>query len=70
MKIVPGKKDYKAVRLHGQVTASWFQDNAALVKWVLAQPLASPLVCLDDGYDGIWHIIKQLALLRPTTRNP
>lgn len=54
-------KDYKVVRLHGQATVAWFQDNAALVEWVLAQPLASPLVCLGDGHDGIWNIIKQLA---------
>ena len=54
-------KDYKAVRLHGQATAAWLQDNAALVKWVMAQPLASLLVCLRDSHDGIWNIIKQLA---------
>ena len=54
-------KDYKAVRLHGQATAAWYRDNAALINWVLAQPLASPLVCIGDGHDGIWNIIKQLA---------
>ncbi len=54
-------KDYKAVRLHGQATAAWFQDNGALIEWVLAQLLASPLICIGDGHDGIWNIIKQLA---------
>ena len=54
-------KDYKVVRLHGQATEAWLQDNAALIEWVLAQPLASPLVCLGDGHDGIWNIINQLA---------
>jgi len=54
-------KDYKAVRLHGQATAAWYRDNAALINWVLAQPLASPLVGIGDGHDGIWNIIKQLA---------
>jgi hypothetical protein len=54
-------KDYKAVELHGQATVAWFQDNAALVEWVLAQPLASPLTCIGDGHDGVWNIIKQLA---------
>jgi len=54
-------KDYKAVRLHGQATAAWYRDNAALVEWVLAQPLAAPLACIGDGHDGIWNIIKQLA---------
>lgn len=54
-------RDYKAVRLHGQATGAWFQDNAALVEWVLAQPLASPLTCIGDGHDGVWNIIKELA---------
>lgn len=54
-------KDYKAVRLHGQATAAWYRDNATLVEWVLAQPLAAPLACIGDGHDGIWNIIKQLA---------
>lgn len=54
-------RDYKAVRLHGQATGAWFQDNAALIKWVLAQPLASELTCIGDGHDGIWNIIKELA---------
>lgn len=54
-------KDYKAVRLHGQATEAWFQDNAALIEWVLAQPLASPLTCIGDGHDGIWNILRQMA---------
>jgi len=54
-------KDYKAVRLHGQATAAWYRNNAALVEWVLAQPLAAPLTCIGDGHDGIWNIIKHLA---------
>jgi hypothetical protein len=54
-------RDYKTVRLHGQATEAWFQDNAALIEWVLAQPLVSPLTCIGDGHGGIWNIIKQLA---------
>jgi hypothetical protein len=54
-------RDYKAVRLHGQATTAEFQDNAALIEWVNAQPLASPLTCIGDGHDGIWNIIKQVA---------
>ena len=54
-------KDYKVVRLHGQATEAWLQDNAALSNWVKAQPLASPLTCIGDGHDGIWNIITQLA---------
>ena len=54
-------RDYKAVRLHGQATEAWLQDNAALINWVKAQPLESPLTCIGDGHDGIWNIITQLA---------
>ena len=50
-------RDYKAIRLHGQATEAWLQDNAALISWVKAQPLASPLTCIGDGHDGIWNII-------------
>lgn len=28
-------RDYKGVRLHGQATLAEFQDNAALIDWVL-----------------------------------
>lgn len=52
--------DYKAVQLHGQATIAEFQDNAALIEWINAQPLTVPLTCIGDGHDGIWNIIKQL----------
>lgn len=54
-------RDYKAVRLHGEVTEAWFQDNAGLIEWVQAQPKASPLTCIGDGHDGVWNIITELA---------
>lgn len=53
-------RDYKAVQLHGMATEAWFQDNTALIEWVQAQPLASPLTCIGDGHDGIWKIIQEL----------
>ncbi len=28
--------------------------------WVNQQPLASPLVCLGDGHDGIWNLFEQI----------
>ncbi len=37
------------------------EDNPALVEWVNAQPLATPLTCVGDGHDGIWNLIGQLA---------
>ncbi len=55
-------KQYKAVHLHPvEVQAAWFEDHAALVERVNAQPLAKPLTCLGDGHDGIWNLITQLA---------
>lgn len=53
--------DYKAVRLHQFATAACFQDNQQLINWVHHQPLASLLVCLGDGHDGIWNLIKPMA---------
>ena len=54
-------RDYKGVRLHGQATEAWFQDNQALINWTNSQPLASPLTCIGDGHHGIWNIIQELA---------
>ena len=40
--------------------SAFFSDNAALVAWVNQQPLASPLVGLGDGHDGIWNLFGQI----------
>lgn len=54
-------KQYKAVHLHPvSLQAAWFEDNAALVEWVNAQPLAAVLTCLGDGHDGIWNLLTQI----------
>ena len=53
-------RDYKAVNLHQQGVAAFFQDNSSLVDWVTAQPLADPLTCLGDGHDGIWNLYAQI----------
>ncbi len=42
------------------VQAAWFEDNAALVESVNAQPLAAVLTCLGDGDDGIWNLLTQI----------
>lgn len=53
---------YKAVCLHELKTVgASFQDNAVLIDWVNAQPVAPTLTCLGDGHDGIWNIIQLLA---------
>jgi hypothetical protein len=53
-------RDYKAINLHQCAVSAYFQDNEGLLDWVNQQPLASPLVCLGDGHDGIWKVLAQL----------
>lgn len=53
-------RDYKAVNLHEQAKAAFFQDNESLVEWVNQQPLANPLICLGDGHCGIWNIFAKI----------
>jgi hypothetical protein len=54
-------QDYKAVNLHGHCREAFFQDNDSLVEWVNQQPLATPLICLGDGHDGIWNLFDGIA---------
>lgn len=53
-------RDYKGVNLHQCCVSAFFRQNGTLVEWVNQQPLASPLVCLGDGHDGIWMLFAQL----------
>ena len=53
-------RDYKAVNLHKQAVGAFFQDNASLLDWVNQQTLATPLVCLGDGHDGIWNLFREI----------
>ena len=53
-------KDYKAVSLHGQICAAFFQNNQALIDWTNRQPLASVVTCVGDGHDGVWNLITQI----------
>lgn len=48
------------MNLHQCAVSTFFRDNTALVTWVNQQPLASPLVCLGDGHDGIWNLFEQI----------
>lgn len=52
--------DYKAVQLHGQATAAYFKDNAALIEWTTRQPLGTSFVGLGDGHDGIWNLFAAI----------
>jgi hypothetical protein len=53
-------KDYKAVSLHGQVCAAFFQNNPELIDWTNRQPLARLVTCLGDGHDGIWNLMLHI----------
>ncbi|NEP49896.1 MAG: ISKra4 family transposase [Moorea sp. SIO3C2] len=53
-------RDYKAVNLHEHSVGAFFCENVSLVSWVNQQPLATPLICLGDGHDGIWNIFAEI----------
>jgi hypothetical protein len=53
-------KNYKAVSLHGQVCAAFFQAQEELIAWTNNQPLARVVTCLGDGHDGIWNLIEKI----------
>ena len=54
-------QDYKAINLHGHCQEAFLQENEKLLEWVNKQLLATPLVCLGDGHDGIWNLFKEIA---------
>jgi len=37
-----------------------FQNNRCLIDWVNSQALATPIVCLGDGYDRVWNVVAQI----------
>jgi len=53
-------KDYKAVSLHGQVCAAFFQNNQDLLDWTNRQPLARVITCVGDGHDGVWNLMTAI----------
>ncbi len=54
-------RDYKAVTLHDQGCAAFFQENDKLVSLVNSQPLSEPITCLGDGHAGVWNLMAQIA---------
>jgi hypothetical protein len=52
-------RDYKAVRLQAMYYGAFFGDNQGLIDYVNSQPLTCPLVCLGDGHEGIWNLVKE-----------
>lgn len=59
-------RDYKAVTMHKQGCAAFFQENKKLVELVNRQTLSVPLTCLGDGHAGVWNLISEIAI--PETR--
>jgi hypothetical protein len=39
-----------------------FQENQVIIDWVNNQELALIVTCLGDGHDGIWNIVKEIAI--------
>lgn len=52
-------RDYKTVRLQGIYYGAFFDDNQSLIDYVNSQRLVNPLVCLGDGHDGVWNLVKE-----------
>jgi hypothetical protein len=52
-------RDYKTVRIQGIYYGAFFDDNQSLIDYVNSQPLVNPLVCLGDGHDGVWNLVKE-----------
>ena len=59
-------RDYKAVTMHKQGCAAFFQENKQLVELVNRQTLSVPVTCLGDGHPGVWNLISEIAI--PETR--
>jgi hypothetical protein len=57
-------RDYKAVSLHEQGCAGFFQQNEELLAWLNRQPLTELVTCLGDGHDGVWNLIKEIGVKR------
>lgn len=55
-------RDYKAVRLQGIYYGAFFDSNQSLIDYVNSQQLVNPLVCLGDGHDGVWNLVKEFAI--------
>lgn len=55
-------RDYKTVRLQGIYYGAFFDSNQSLIDYVNSQRLVNPLVCLGDGHDGVWNLVKEFAI--------
>lgn len=55
-------RDYKAVRLQGIYYGAFFDDNQSLIDYVNSQKLLNPLVCLGDGHQGVWNLVKEFGI--------
>ena len=46
---------------YGYCCEAFLPANETLTDWVNRQPLATPVVCLGDGHEGIWNLFKDIA---------
>jgi len=60
-------RNYKAVKVHGQVGAAFFQNNPDLVAWVNSQLPSEAITCLGDGRDGVWNLFNQIGTIEQRT---
>ena len=52
-------RDYKAVRLQSTYYGAFFDENQSLIDYFNSQHLVDPLVCLGDGHDGVWNLVRE-----------
>ena len=60
-------RNYKAVKVHGQVGAAFFPNNPDLVAWVNSQLPSEAITCLGDGHDGVWNLFNQIGTIEQRT---
>ncbi|MEG4812837.1 hypothetical protein QUA82_35870 [Microcoleus sp. F8-D3] len=51
----------KAVTLHQQARAAFFQEQEALVDWVNRQPLSETITGVGDGHPGVWNVMANIS---------
>lgn len=54
-------REDKALKVNNQVELAYFKDNEGLLSWVKAQAKKEKVVCLGEGYDGVWNLYPRIA---------
>lgn len=45
--------------MQGIYYGAFFDDNQSLIDDVYSQSLVNPLICLGEGHDGVWNLVKE-----------